>query len=268
CLLVIPLSLVTATLVLWGFGKTMNAIVLAGLAAALVIVIDDAVVNVENIGRRRAEQRQTGVETSATRTVLESSLEMRRPALYATLILALAVVPLFFLERLSGAFFPDLAVAYLVTVLASLAVALTVTPALSLILMSSSRFSWDQPALARRLQARYEASLLRVLNRRRVAYGALGGVIALTLVATPFLKQSLLPTFKENNLLIRWNGPPGTSLTEMNRVTSLASRELRRIPGVLDVGGHAGRAVTGDQIVGANSSELWVSIDPSANYGA
>ena len=268
CLLVIPLSLVTATLVLWGFGKTMNAIVLAGLAAALVIVIDDAVVNVENIGRRRTEQRQKGVETSATRTVLESSLEMRRPALYATLILALAVVPLFFLERLSGAFFPDLAVAYLATVLASLVVALTVTPALSLILMSSSRFSWDQPALVRRLQGRYEASLLRVLNRRRVAYGALGGVIALTLVATPFLKQSLLPTFKENNLLIRWNGPPGTSLTEMNRVTSLASRELRAIPGVLDVGGHAGRAVTGDQIVGANSSELWVSIDPSANYGA
>jgi Cu/Ag efflux pump CusA len=268
CLLVIPLSLVSATLVLWTFGKTMNAIVLAGLAAALVIVIDDAVVSVESISRRRAEQREQGVESSSTQTVLHSSLEVRRSALYATLILALAVVPLFFLERLSGAFFPDLAVAYLATILTSLLVALTVTPALSLLLMSSSRFAWDQPPLVRWLQAGYQRSLLRVLGRRRVAYAAIGAVVGLTLVATPFLKQSLLPTFKENNLLIRWDGPPGTSLTEMNRVASLASRELRAIPGVLEVGGHAGRAVTGDQIVGANSSELWVSIDPSANYGA
>jgi len=268
CLVVIPLSLVAATLVLWSLGKTMNAIVLAGLAAAVVIVIDDAIVNVENIGRRVARERRDGAEPSAAKAVLEASLQIRGAVLYATLILALAVLPLFFLERLSGAFFPDVAVAYLLTVVVSLFVAVTVTPALGVILFSSSRFSSEQAPVVRWLQRRYEAGLVRVIEKRRVAYAVFGAIVALALVVTPFLGQSLLPTFKENNLLIRWDGPPGTSLPEMNRVTSLVSRELHSIPGVQDVGGHAGRAVTGDQIVGANSSELWVSIDSSANYGA
>jgi CzcA family heavy metal efflux pump len=268
CVVVIPLSLVTATLVLWAFGITMNAIVLAGLAAALVIVIDDAVVNVEKIGQRLRQQRSAGVETSTAKTVLEASLEVRGPVLYATLILALAVLPVFFLERLSGAFFPDLAVAYLLTVVASMLVALTVTPALGLLVMASPRVAWGEPSFVKWLQGRYETGLARVIQQRRAAYIVLGSVLALALVATPFLKQSLLPTFKENDLLVRWDGPPGTSLPEMNRITALASRELRSIPGVSDVGGHAGRAVTGDQVVGANSSELWVSIDPSADYGS
>src|SRR5262249_36467598 len=82
----------------------------------------------------------------------------------------------------------------------------------------------------------------------------------------PFLGQKLLPTFKEDSLLVSWDGPPGTSLAEMDRITSLASRELRSIPGVRDVGAHVGRAITGDQIVGTNSSELWVTLDPNADY--
>ena len=90
---------------------------------------------------------------------------------------------------------------------------------------------------------------------------AIGALLVLAAATAPFVDQKLLPTFKENNLLVSWNGPPGTSLREMDRITALASRELRTIPGVRDVGAHVGRAITGDQIVGVNSGELWVNID-------
>jgi Cu/Ag efflux pump CusA len=95
---------------------------------------------------------------------------------------------------------------------------------------------------------------------------AVGALLVLAAATAPFVDQKLLPTFKENNLLVSWNGPPGTSLREMDRITALASRELRTIPGVRDVGAHVGRAITGDQIVGVNSGELWVSIDSGADY--
>ena len=241
-LVVIPLSVVTAALVLWAFGSTMNAIVLAGLVAALLLVIDDAVVT-------------TGAGAQAG-----------RPLLYATLIAGLAVAPVFFLERLAGAFFPDLAAAYLVALLSSLAVAVAVTPALSALLLSEQKPGQEPAPLVRRLERPYERALAWFVARRGLAFGALGAVLVLAAVSVPFLHESLLPRFKESQLLIPWNGPPGTSLPEMDRITARASRELARVPGVRDVGGHVGRAVTGDQIVGANSGELWVNVDPHADY--
>jgi CzcA family heavy metal efflux pump len=262
---VIPLSLIVAALVLDAFGSTMNPIVLAGLGAALVLVVDDAVVDVENYARRLRQQPD---RDSAARTILGASLEIRRAALYATLIIALAVVPVFFLQRTAGAFFPDLATAYLVALVASMVVALIVTPALAALLFSRGRLDESEPRVARWLQKTYQAGLSRIVRRAPVGYVAAGALIAATLVAVPFLSQSLLPTLKENELLVRWNGPPGASLPEMNRITARASRELRSIPGVREVGGHVGRAITGDQVVGANAAELWVSIDPDANYDA
>ena len=186
---------------------------------------------------------------------------MRRPAVYATLIVALATLPLFFLERLSGAFFPDLAVAFLLALLASMVVALVVTPALSALLLSRGPMARKESALVGWLQRRYEALLARIVHKPRVAYVAIGALVVLAAATAPFVGQKLLPTFKENDLVVSWNGPPGTSLHEMNRITALASRELRTIPGVSDVGAHVGRAITGDQIVGVNSGEIWVNVD-------
>jgi CzcA family heavy metal efflux pump len=267
-LVVTLLSVVTAVLVLWAFGSTMNVIVLAGLVAALVVVIDDAIVSVENITRRLRRRAREGVEEPTAKTVRDAVLEVSRPTLYATLIVGLAVVPLFFLRRLSGAFFPDLAAAYLVALLASMAVALTATPVLTVLLLSGGKADRDAPPLLGWLQSRYEAALSRIVTNVRVAYVAIGALLVLAGASAPFLGQSLLPTFKESQLLIQWDGPPGTSLPEMSRITARASRELLSIPGVSDVGGHVGRALTGDQIVDANSGELWVSIDPGADYDA
>ncbi len=261
-LVVIPLSLIVAAVVLDAMGTTMNPIVLAGLAAALILVVDDAVVDGENLARRLRERS----DDSAPTTIMSAALEVRRAALYATLMIALAVLPVYALERTAGAFFPDLATAYLVALAASMLVALVVTPALAALLFAQGRPGETEPSPARWLQETYEGGLARIVRRAPVGYVTAGALLAAALVAVPFLSQSLLPTLKENELLVRWNGPPGASLPEMNRITARAVHELRSVSGVREVGAHVGRAITGDQVVGANAADLWVSIDPDADY--
>jgi Cu/Ag efflux pump CusA len=154
-------------------------------------------------------------------------------------------------------------------VLAAMAVALTVTPALSLILLSNARLDERQSPLVTWLQSRYELVLGRTAQRPRLAYAlaALLGVVAVVML--PLLKQKqLLPSFQEPYLSIQLDAPPGTSLPAMNQIVSQASSELRAISGVRNVGAHVGRAVVGDQVVNVNSAGLWVSIDPSADYEA
>ena len=266
-LVAIPLSLVAGTLVLYALGETMNAMVLAGLMAALVLVVHEAVVGTENIARRLRERPDEEGGAAASAHILEAALEVRTAAVFGLLIVALAVVPLFFLEGVSGAFFPSMAVAFLAALAASMVVALTVTPALGLLLFSfgTPPGRGESPVL-RRLQPYYQRALGRALGRLGIVYLAAGAVVVAAVAALPFLGQSLLPTFKETELVIRWQGPPGTSLPEMNRITTLASRELRSIDGVRNVGADVGRAVTSDQVVSVNSAELWVSIDPDADY--
>jgi len=265
-LVAVPLSVVSAALVLEALGRTMNAMVLAGLVAALVVVIDDAVVDVDNTVRRLRE-RPYGDERSTASIALEASIAVRTPLVYATLVVVLATLPLFFLERVSGAFFPEIAVAFLLALAASMAVALTVTPALTAIFLANASRQREAP-LARWLRTQYENVLARIVQRPRTAYAATGALVVAAIVAAPFLGQSLMPTLKESNLLIRWDGPPGTSLTEMNRITTRATRELRAVDGVANVGAHVGRAVTSDQVVGTNAAEIWVTIDQKSDYGA
>jgi CzcA family heavy metal efflux pump len=265
-LVTIPLSVITAVLVLHALGKTMNAIVLAGLVAALVIVIDEAVVDMDNITRHLRRHREEGTDKSTAAIIFEASLEVRSAVVYGTLIVALAVVPLFFLESVSGAFFPSIAVAFLLALGASMVVALTVTPALSVLLLSRTPRERGESPLVLRLQRGYESVLSRIVHRPHPAYVVAGVLVLAGIAAAPHLRQSLLPTFKETQLLIRWDGAPGTSLPEMNRITRLATRELRSVEGVRNVGAHVGRAVTADQVVGVNSGEIWATIDPSADY--
>jgi Cu/Ag efflux pump CusA len=263
-LIVIPISLLVGALALFAFGATMNAIVLVGLAAAVLLLVDDAIVDVENITRRVAEKR---ADESTPAVVIRAMLETRRAALYALLILAAAIAPVFFLERLAGAFFPDLAAAYLVALVASMVVALTLTPALSVLLFARGGAGRDETAPARWAQRVYGAGLARVVGSPRIAYAAVGLVLVGTAIAAPAaMNNKLLPTFKESELLIRWDAAPGTSLPEMNRITGRVSDELRSIDGVREVGAHVGRAVTGDRSLNVNSADLWVGIDEDADY--
>jgi Cu/Ag efflux pump CusA len=263
----ISLSLVAGALVLYSLGETMNALVLAGLVAALVLIAHEAIIGAENIARRLRERREESDASSTADVILDATLEVRTAALYGALIVAVAIIPLLFLEGLVGTLFPPIVIAFLAALGTSMLVALTVTPALSLLLAPKGGRGRSQSPVVTWLQGYYGRALTWIVNRRRIVYLAAGAIVVAGVAAVPFLGYSTLPTFQERELLIRWQGVPGTSLPEMNRITTLASRELRSVDGVQNVGADVGRAITSDQVVSANSAELWVSIDPDADYG-
>jgi Cu/Ag efflux pump CusA len=167
---------------------------------------------------------------------------------------------------LSGAFFVPLALSYGLALLVSMLVALTVTPALCLILVNQSALDRDSP-IVRPLQRGYSVLLSRLVGVPRATFIASGVIVLSGLVVWPLLGQSLLPSFKERDFLMHWLTPPGTSHPEMYRTTVLASKELRSIPGVRNFGAHIGRALVADEVVGIDFTENWISVDPKVDYG-
>jgi CzcA family heavy metal efflux pump len=263
----IPLSLVAAGLVLYARGTTINTMILAGLVIAVGVVVDDAIIDIENILRRLRQHRRAGSSKSTAAIVLDASLEVRGPIIYATLIIVVAAVPIYFLPGLTGSFFRPLALSYALAVLASLVVALTVTPALALLLLHKAPLARrEASALVRWLQRVYTAGLARVVKRPRWAYATVAVLIAAGLAVVPFLGESLFPQFKERDFLMHWVTYPGTSHPEEQRITLKASRELRSIPGVRNFGSHIGQALLADEIVGVNFGENWISVDPKVDY--
>jgi CzcA family heavy metal efflux pump len=265
----IPLSLLAAGFVLFLRGATINTMILAGLVISVGVVVDDAIIDVENIVRRLRQHRlDTGDRSlgSTSRIVLNSSLEVRSAIVYATLIDVVAVAPVFFMEGLTGAFFRPLAFSYALAVLASMVVALTVTPALSLILLHRSPLERRQSPLVRWLQRGYVAILGRIIRSPRPAIAMIGVIVLLGVAVTPTLGQSLLPDFKERDFLMHWVTAPGTSHPEEVRITTEASKELRAIPGVRNFGAHIGQALAADEVVGIDFGENWISVDPKVDY--
>ncbi len=265
----ILMSLVAALFVLHLRGATLNAMVLAGLVIALGLIIDDAIVDVEHITRRLRQNRREGGLKSTQSVILESSHEMRGVLFFATLVILLAIVPVFFMYGTSGAVFQPMAISFVLAVLTAMAVALTVTPVLSLLLLSNRQFESLESPLIPRLQRGYEGLLKKTVQNPWLVYTAVAILIVVGLAVFPTLRQEqMLPVFREPYIMIQLEGVPSTSLTEMNRIIARMSSELRAIPGVSNVGAHVGRAVLGDQVVGINSAELWVSVNPEANYDA
>jgi Cu/Ag efflux pump CusA len=262
----IPLSLVAAGLVLWAHGTTINTMVLAGFVVALGSVVDDAIIDVENIVRRLRQQRLAGSEKTTARIILEASLEVRPAIWWATLVIVLAVVPIFFMGGLAGAFFEPLAVSFILAMLASMVVALTVTPALCLLLLNNAAIEKRQSPLVPWLKRHYERVLARIVARPKPALAVAALFVAGGAAVLPFFGQSLLPSFKERDFLMHWVPPEGTSHQETFRITQRSSRELRAIPGVRNFGAHIGRAIGGDEPYGVNFTENWISVDPSADY--
>ena len=262
----IPLSLMAASLVLYLRGATINTMVLAGLVIAVGVVVDDAIIDIENIVRRLRQHRREGSNKSIARIILEASLEVRGAIIYATLIDAMTLLPVFLMEGLSGAFFKPLALSYALAVLASMVVALTVTPAMALILLRNAPLERRESPLVRWLHRGYDAVLSRIIRTPRPAYFTVGAIVLAGLVILPWLGQSLLPPFKERDFLMHWVARPGTSQPEMIRIVSRASKELRAIPGVRNFGAHIGQGTLADEPVGMNFAENWISIDKSADY--
>ncbi|MDN5853017.1 MAG: efflux RND transporter permease subunit [Actinomycetia bacterium] len=265
----IPLSLIAAGLVLYQSGAVVNTMILAGLVVAVGVVVDDAIIDVENIMRRLREQRRTDSGRSTFRVILEASIEVRGAILYATIINLVAVVPVLFIEGLSGAFFRPLIASFALAVLASLVVALTVTPAMALLLLRNAPVERrGVPPLVRVLQRGYTAVLRRTVRSPKPAYATVGVLAVLAAVVVPFLGQSLLPEFKERDFLMHWLTKPGTGQPEMVRITQAAAKELQAIPGVRNFGAHIGQALLADEPYGIDFGENWISVDPNVDYDA
>jgi CzcA family heavy metal efflux pump len=262
----IPLSLVAAGVVLYFMGTTINTMVLAGFVVALGSVVDDAIIDVENIVRRLREARLAGSDKSTARIVFDASLEVRPAILEATIIIALAVAPVFFMGGLAGAFFEPLATSFILAMLASMVVAITVTPALCLLLLNRARVEARESPLVPWLKRHYSALLSRVVAAPRATYSGAVAFVVAGLAIWPLLGKGLLPDFKERDFLMHWVPAEGTSHPETYRITQLSSVELRQIPGVRNFGAHIGRAVGGDEPYGVNFTENWISVDPKVDY--
>ena len=265
-LLTIPLSLVATMLVLYWRGTTVNTMTLAGLVIALGAVVDDAIIDVENIVRRLRQHRLSGSSRSTASVILDASLEVRSPIVYATLIIVAAAIPVFMLVGLTGAFFRPLALSYTLAIVASMVVALTLTPALTLILLRKAPVERHESPVVRWLHAGYTRMLSRVVGKPSRAYVAFGLVTVLGVGLFPQLGQNLFPAFKERDFLMHWVGVPGTSDAETARTTTAVSREIRAIPGVRSFGAHIGQALLGEEVFGVNFGENWISLDDSADY--
>jgi CzcA family heavy metal efflux pump len=265
-LLAIPLSLVAGGLVLYMRGAAINTMILAGFVIAVGVVVDDAIIDVENIVRRLRQHRKAGSTRTTASIVLEASLEVRQAIVHATVIDAMTLLPIFFMGGLSGAFFQPLALSYALAVMASMFVALTITPALCLILLAKARVEHHEPPMVRWLKRGYEAALAPIIRRPRPVFVATALVMAVGVGVLPLLGESLFPNFRERDFLMHWISKPGTSVAEERRIVTRASHELQAIPGVRNFGAHIGQAMLADEIVSVNFGEIWISIDRAVDY--
>lgn len=272
-LLTIIGSLVLGGYVLYLSGApTLNIMVLGGLVLALVVIIDDAIIDIDNIARRLRQQRQAGNQKSTFATALDAVLDTRGTAFFATLGILLAMMPLYFMQGLTGLFLHPLIVAYGWAMITSLVVGMVVAHGLALLLLNNAKdparyVQRESPILAG-LGKLYSAILTRLVGSTKVAIGIAAVCIVIGIGAYTLLDLSLLPETQQTEVLVRWDAAPATSRTQMNRSIAQVSNELRTIPGVRNVGAHVGRAITGDQVVSINSGEIWVSLDATADHAA
>lgn len=262
---IIPLTVVITLIVLSFLGTTINVMVLAGLLIAIGAVVDDAIVDVENVVRRLRQHSGKGGKTPAL-IVLEASLEVRSSIVYASLIEITALLPVFFMQGLSGTFFQPFAQAYVVAALVSPLVALTVTPALILIVFSNTSLNLRVSPILPWLHRNYDRLLGLVTKAPRPMYAVSVILMVISIAVWPFLGKELLPSFKERDFLMHWLGKPGTSHPEMVRISTLACQELRTIEGVRNCGSHIGQALLMDEVYGIYFGENWISVDPAVDY--
>jgi CzcA family heavy metal efflux pump len=258
--LAIPLSLVGAVIVLLEAGVNLNIMVLGGLAIALGEVVDDAIIDTENIFRRLRQNRASADPRPVHEVVLSASMEVRGSVVYASFIVALVFVPLLTLGGVAGRLFSPLGLTYILAVLMSLVVALTVTPALCHLLLGRSKLSRDDPPMVARLRPAYARLLERLCAKPRAAIAATLLLCAAGLALLPFFGAKFLPDLREGHYIVHTTSIPGTSLAESIRVGSRLTEAFLEIPGVRSVSQWAGRAERGADTFGSHYSEYEVDL--------
>jgi len=259
----IPLSLLTAIVLMDRFGVTLNTITLGGLAIAIGEVVDDAIIDVENIFRRLRENQAAAAPRSTFRVILDASLEVRSALVYATFIVALVFVPVLTLTGLQGKFFSPLALSYILAIMASLLVALTVTPALAFLFFGRGVRSSAEPRVQRWLKGGY-ARVLRLIAR---GPGIIITLVALVCIAAaavlPFFGGEFLPDFREGHFVLQVNLAPGTSMFETLRVGKIICDELLKDQRIATIEQQVGRAEQGEDPWGPQRCEFHVELKPN-----
>jgi CzcA family heavy metal efflux pump len=259
----IPLSLLVAVTVMERMGFTLNTLTLGGLAIAIGEVVDDAVIDVENILRRLRENAAAGHPRSIFTVALSASLEVRSAVVYATFAVLLVFIPILTLSGVAGRLFAPLGVAYILSVVASLIIALTVTPALSMLLLGKRKIRTTEPPLVRWLKVRYVSVLARIERSPRLVIAAVSVLTVMGVAALPFFSATFLPELREGHYIIHVQSIPGSSLEDSLRVGRELNAVLSGLPFVRSVAQRVGRAELSEDTWGPNYSEIEVDLKPT-----
>ena len=262
-LLAIPISLLVAVLTLKWLGININTMSLGGLTIAIGSLVDDAIIDVENVYRRLRENnaKDRSEREPALKIVFEASKEIRASILNATLIIMVAFVPLFFLTGMEGRMLKPLGIAYIVSLFASLVVAVTVTPILCQLLLSNEKYlnkKEKEPALTVFLKKYYSRSLNYVLNKKTLVVGTSLGLFALAIILLSNFGRSFLPEFNEGVFTIAAVAPPGVSLDECDKLGALMEKHMLEIDEVYSTSRRTGRGELDEHAQTTNSSEIEV----------
>lgn len=260
CTTAIPVSLLGAVLVLTLLGEPLNIMVLGGLAIALGEVVDDAIIDTENIFRRLRENRAAGNPLTDAQVALNASVEVRGSVVFATFIVALVFVPLLTFGGIGGKLFSPLGLAYILAILVSLVVAMTLTPALCYLLLTRGLLKAEDPPFVRRIKPGYVALLRRIERHPGRVLALASGVIALGLAAIPLFSGEFIPSLKEGHYVIHMTAVPGTSEEETLRIGTQLTRALREVKGVKSVAQWVGRSQNGADTFGPHYSEFEVEV--------
>ena len=262
----IPLSLVMTAVVFAASGMSINTMTLGGLAVALGELVDDAIVDVENIFRRLKENHLAQNPKSTLLVVFQASTEVRNSIVFSTIIVCLVFIPLFALTGMEGKLFMPLGIAYIVSIMASLLVSLTVTPVLSYYLLGGSALAGHEKDgfLLRFLKTVAEKVIRFSLAFPRFNLAVVVLAVAVSAVFVLNLERDFLPPFNEGTIQLNVVLPPGTSLKVSNEIASRCEHRLMKVPDVIRAGRRTGRAELDEHAEGVNTSELIIDFDPTS----
>jgi CzcA family heavy metal efflux pump len=258
----IPLSLLIGVIVLHYFGISLNTLTLGGLAIAIGEVVDDAIIDVENIFRRLRQNRANGNSKSVFQVVVDASVEVRSAVIYATFVVVLVFIPVLTMGGIEGRLFAPLGLAYIFAILASLLVALTVTPAMCYLLLARHATGASEPPFVGRLKNAYMRWLEAVVERPRAMLLLIGVLAVYALISLPFFERQYMPEFSEGQFLLHMSAVPGTSMEESLRLGRQVTAELLKHPKIRSIAQRVGRAEVGDDVSGSQDSEFDVALNP------